>query len=147
MSVPNQKIVEILSAPPCNKENLYTVIALDILEEATLNIRGEALRLWLYFVKNRGGYTFELSQRAAETFGIKRDSYYTAVNKLIDAGYLVPKREGSNYYFFRASLTMLIPIEGEPLLDPMEYLATPQDKLKIDRRARQEAMGFGSFGT
>jgi hypothetical protein len=53
-------------------------------------IKGESLKLWLYLNKNQDGYTFDLSQKALEAWGLKKDSYYTAKDKLIELGYLIP---------------------------------------------------------
>ena len=63
-------------------------------------LKGETLKLWLYLNKNQSGFQLELSQKACEQWGIKKDAYYTARKKLITLGYLVPKEEGSNIYIF-----------------------------------------------
>jgi hypothetical protein len=73
---------------------------LDALQRAMNTLKGETLKLWLYFVKNQDGYQFELSQKALAEWGLKKDAYYKAVNKLIEVGYLTPVREGSNIYIF-----------------------------------------------
>ena len=41
-----------------------------------------------------------MSQKACEAWGIKKDAYYKAVESLINNKYLVPVRDGSNYYIF-----------------------------------------------
>lgn len=63
-------------------------------------LKGETLKLWLYLNKNQSGFQLELSQKACEQWGIKKDAYYTARKKLIELGFLVPKAEGSNIYIF-----------------------------------------------
>ena len=62
--------------------------------------------MWLYLNKNQDNYRLELSQKACEEWGIKKDSYYDGVRNLIDKGYLRPQRAGSNIYvFFENRLT------------------------------------------
>ena len=56
--------------------------------------------MWLYFNKNRDGYEFELSQKACQLWGIKKDSYYNGIRELQSKGYLLPIYEGSNIYKF-----------------------------------------------
>ena len=56
--------------------------------------------MWLYLNKNQERYTFELSRAACLEWGIKKDSYYDGIKELIDKGYLVQARDGSNYYTF-----------------------------------------------
>ena len=56
--------------------------------------------MWLYLNKNQDNYRFELSQKACEERGIKKDSYYDGIRNLIDNGYLRPMRPGSNIYIF-----------------------------------------------
>ncbi len=58
-----------------------------------------ALQLYLYFAKNKDGYEFALSQKAAEEAGIKKTSYHKYLNYLIDEGYLVWRR-GNTYDFY-----------------------------------------------
>lgn len=73
-----------------NKNNLYATINLDALQEAMCNLNGSSgLLLWLYLDKNAEGYTLDLSQKACEAWGLKRDSYYRAFKELEDKGYLI----------------------------------------------------------
>lgn len=65
-----------------------------------INLKESGLKLWLYINKNQDNYKLELSQRACESWGIKRASYYRAVDELIEKGYLQQQKEGSNIYFF-----------------------------------------------
>ena len=100
MSVENQKIVEIGERPERNKENLYAMVNLEALKEAMRNLKGSSLKMWLYFNKNQDGYKFELSRVNCMEWGIKKDSYYSAIEDLIRRKYLVPRRKGSNCYRF-----------------------------------------------
>lgn len=78
---------------------------LDALQEAMTKLKGETLKLWLYLNKNQDSYQLELSQKACEAWGLKKDAYYTAVNKLKELGYLTPVKEGSNIFIFHESLS------------------------------------------
>lgn len=60
------------------------------------NLKGETLKLWLYCNKNQDNYQFELSQKALQDWGLKKDAYQTAKKKLMELGYLVPTSEDSN---------------------------------------------------
>ena len=100
MSVPNQERI-IVKKSKTNKDNLYLCANLEALQEAMTIIKNSsALKLWLYLVKNQNGYEFELSQVDCQKWGISRSSYYRAKNELIELGYLVPVREGSNIFSF-----------------------------------------------
>lgn len=84
----NQKNVELADRVPRNKENIYATINIAALQQAMINIKGEALKLWLYINKNQDNYTFDLSQKELEKWGLKKDSYYNAIAKLVELGYL-----------------------------------------------------------
>ena len=59
-----------------------------------------ALQLYLYLAKNADGYSFALSQKAAEEeVGIKKTSFHKYIDLLIPAGYLV-RRSGNTYDFY-----------------------------------------------
>ena len=100
MSVPNQKIVEIGTRTARNGNNLYATMNLDALQQAMKTLKGSSLKMWLYFNKNQEHYAFELSRADCLEWGIKKDSYYDGIEELIEKGYLVQSREGSNLYTF-----------------------------------------------
>ena len=100
MSVANQKIVQIAPRVKRDKEHLFAMINLDAASKATKNLKGSSFKLWFYIDKNQEKYQFELSQKACADWGIKKDSYYSAVNELIEQNYLVPVSDGSNYFYF-----------------------------------------------
>lgn len=100
MSVPNQDIVKVGVRPAWNENNKFCRTHLDALQDAMCNLKGETLKLWLYLNKNQDNYQLELSQKACEAWGLKKDAYYTAKKKLIELGYLTPISEGSNIYIF-----------------------------------------------
>lgn len=101
MSVPYQKIVKIQPRIKRNANNRYAMFNLEALSEATKNLNGSGLKMWLYLNKNQDGFEVELSQAAcSRDWGIKKDSYYNGIKELIIQGYLVPICEGSNIYYF-----------------------------------------------
>lgn len=95
----NQKTVELADRVPRNKENIYSTINIAALQQAMINIKGEALKLWLYIDKNQDNYKFDLSQKELEKWGLKKDSYYNAINKLIELGYLVVKDNNKMIFY------------------------------------------------
>ena len=100
MSVQNQDIIKLAKREPWDSNNKFARMHLDALQDAMNNLKGETLKLWLYLDKNIDSYELELSQKACEEWGLKKDAYYTAKKKLIELGYLVPIRDGSNIYNF-----------------------------------------------
>ena len=88
-TVPNQKTIAI-NKEKCDKDHLYATINLEALQDAMIDLSGEALKLWLYMAKNQNGYTFALSPIDAVKWGIgSKSSYIRAVNKLIKEKYLI----------------------------------------------------------
>lgn len=100
MSVPNQKIVQVAPRTARSKTNLYATMNIDALQQAMRDLKGSGLKMWLYFNKNQNNYTFELSRKACEEWGIKKDSYYDGLRKLEEKGYLRQSHQGSNFYQF-----------------------------------------------
>ena len=100
MAFSNQITIKIEQREAFNKSNLYCMFHLDAMQLAMQTLKGETLKLWLYLSKNQDNYQFDLSQKALEEWGLKKDAYYTAVKKLKELNYLTPVREGSNIYYF-----------------------------------------------
>ena len=100
MSVANQKIVQIAPRTKRDSEHLFAMMNIDALQAAVQDLKGSALKMWLYFNKNQDGYKFELSQKACQAWGIKKDSYYDGIRELELKGYLIPIYAGSNIYKF-----------------------------------------------
>lgn len=82
-----------------DKNHLYATINLDAMNQAMNILRGEHFKLWLYLNKNQEGYEFDLSQKACEAWGIKKDTYHKAKASLVEAGYLVSS-DGSHFQFY-----------------------------------------------
>ena len=74
----------------------------DALNKAMNELNGNSgLLLWLYLNKNNDKFfPVELSQKACEEWGLKKDSYYRAFKELEKHGYLIQKQENSNIYLF-----------------------------------------------
>ena len=123
MSVPNQKIVEIGTRTARNGNNLYATMNLDALQQAMKTLKGSSLKMWLYFNKNQEHYAFELSRADCLEWGIKKDSYYDGIEELIEKGYLVQSREGSNLYTFYE-----LPHTGKPNSDKQNHYFTEETK-------------------
>ena len=72
----------------------------DALQQAMTKLKGSGLKMWLYINKNQDNYRFELSRKACDDRGIKKDSYYDGFNDWVKHGYLRLSKEGSNVYHF-----------------------------------------------
>lgn len=100
MSVPNQKIVQLAHRTARDKNHLYAMMNIDALQAAMQILNGSGLKLWLYLNKNQNNYRMELSRVDCAKWGIKKDSYYSAVDELIKKGFLVQDHNGSNVFWF-----------------------------------------------
>lgn len=105
MAVSNQNIVRVGTRDTFDKSHTYCLMHIDSLQAAMCNLKGETLKLWLYCNKNQDGYQFELSQKALQEWGLKKDAYQTAKKKLMELGYLVPASEDSNVLIFYETLS------------------------------------------
>ena len=98
MGYANQRKVKIGKRAKRSRDNLFATFNLDALQEAMNNLNGSSgLLLWLYLNKNMEGYSLELSQKAAEEWGLKRDSYYRAFKELEAKGYLIVGQHGYEF--------------------------------------------------
>lgn len=98
MKYPNQKLISI-HKEVCDETHFYMKTNKKAMYQAMKTFHGRkapTFELWCYLSANAEDYTFALSQVAVEeAIGMKIDAYNTAVNNLIEEGYLVV-REGSN---------------------------------------------------
>ena len=53
-----------------------------------VDLDNNSFKLWLYIEKNQDGFELELSQKACESWGLKKDSYRRAKSELIQKNYL-----------------------------------------------------------
>lgn len=84
----NQITVVMGDRLPRDGEHPYTKQNIDALQRAMVELKGESFKLWVYLSKNKDGETWDLSQKACEAWGIKKDSYYKAKEVLVEKGYL-----------------------------------------------------------
>ena len=71
----------------------------ETIKAAARDLDGKTFKLWIYLAMNGNGYKVELSSKDLSDFGLKDDSYYRAVNELIQSGYLV-KQSGNLFFFY-----------------------------------------------
>ena len=105
----NQKTVTTKSAKH-DKENIYATINIEALTVAMSLLKPNTFKLWCYMAKNQNNYTFALSAVDACRFcNISKNTYHTAVQELIDNGYLV-NTGGNNFDFWEEVQEYDVPI-------------------------------------
>ena len=78
------------------------------------------MQLYLYLASNADGYNFNLSQEDAEkSAGIRRTTFHTYINLMIEKGYLV-KSKGNCYDFYEVPRGKP-PAETEPQDEPANH--------------------------
>ena len=95
------------------------------------------LLLWLYLDKNADGYRLELSQKACEEWGIKRDSYYRAVKELQDKGYL-QETGGGRFIFHEAGAPQEATGSGGGAIVSSATIAKPENLSDFAREQEQK---------
>jgi len=119
-SYPNQRTVIMpkVGERIRDKDHKYGMFSIDA-AKTVAKLGYSTFLLYIIIEKNQDGYEFELSPKALESeWGLKVDAYRSAFKKLVDNGYLIPKREKSNTYYFKE-----FPIVGK----------TIEEKIIIDR--------------
>ena len=112
MAYANQRKIRVAQRAKRSRDNLYATFNLDALQQAMSDLNGSSgLLLWLYLNKNQEGYALDLSQKACESWGLKRDSYYRAFRELVSKGYL--KIGDNGYEFFERSENHTEPTENQ----------------------------------
>lgn len=97
-TVPNQRKVTI-HREECKKD--FLLIKKENWYAANKDLEPYGLQLYLYLAGNKDGFNLELSQEAAENIvGIKKTTFHKYINLMIEKGYLVQRKEGSNLYDF-----------------------------------------------
>lgn len=112
MSVPNQRVIQIAQREKRDKNHLYAMYNQEALQQAMTKLKGSGLKMWLYINKNQDNYRLELSRKACEAWGIKKDSYYDGFNDLVNHGYLRLSHSGSNIYYFHENALAEKPPSG-----------------------------------
>lgn len=85
---PNQKQITI-EKQPIGKNDYFLMVQKDALERAAQKLDAGPFKLYIYLADNMNGFRINLSQIAVErSFGMGKNQFYKAIDKLIDAGYL-----------------------------------------------------------
>lgn len=102
-TVPNQRTIKTNKAPHSGTkaEEYYTPINLTALQKAMTRLGGNAFKMWCYLGKNQNNYTFALSRVDTLAWcGFSKNTYTAAFNELVEKGFLVQAKDGSNHYDF-----------------------------------------------
>lgn len=99
-SNPNQRIIT-TKKELCNKDNIYTLINLEALQKAMKILKPTTFEMWVYLGKNQDNHTFALSKVDCLSWcNFSASTYQSAFKELIETGYLVQSKDGSNHYDF-----------------------------------------------
>lgn len=94
----NQKLITVHRNDP---EGRFTVISLKSIDQAAMNLKDGAFKLWIFFCKNQNNYTFAPSSSVLmRTFNMKKNKYDNAIHELIEKGYLVQDKANPFEYIF-----------------------------------------------
>lgn len=108
LSVPNQRKVTICYDPNTAKGGHYVKLYHRVMDKAMKDFAQHSsystLYLYLYLIRNKNGYTFELSRSdvMAHT-GLSKDTYSKSFNDLVKLGYLVQLGGSARYNFYAES--------------------------------------------
>lgn len=106
---PNQKRITIIKQQ-CDSKHIYAMINIDAIKNAAQQLKPSAFKLWIYLAKNQFGYSLDLSSKAVlEEFNMKKDMYDSAVQELIEKGFLVLYKDKTFYYFYEVPLPGNVP--------------------------------------
>ena len=107
LTAPNQKVVTIYKAK-CDTKNQYSKTNIEVEAEAMRDLKHTTFKLWRYLSWNQDGYNFALSSKdVADKTGLSIATFPSCVKELIENGYLIPRKEGSNCYsFFERSFNL-----------------------------------------
>ena len=83
-------------------------------QRALQNLRDSSFRLWFYLAKNKDEFELGLSQKACANWGLKKDSYYRAVQELKQKGYLILENEVWHFYEEPKEQVEISVLEMEP---------------------------------
>ena len=108
-TVANQKTITTKSAPH-DKNNIYACLNIEAMGAAMELLKPNAFKVWCYLAKNQNNYTFALSAVDCCKFcNISKPTYLSAINELIDNGYLV-NTTGNHYDFYEQKQEEIITV-------------------------------------
>jgi len=70
------------------------------MQHAAQELKGDRFKLWMYLSKNKDSFKLDLSPSALAKWGIKKDTYYRAVEDLTVLGYLTEIQGGNDEWIF-----------------------------------------------
>lgn len=109
---PNQITINFKEKIKTDKEHPYCLYNTEAMQKAMKNLKGESFKLWCYLAYLPVGTEFALGQTPVENYtGIKKDTYYTSKDLLIEKGYIV-KEDDNRWYFYE---------------EPKRYVPTAKD--------------------
>ena len=138
---PNQKVVTTHKAES-NKENIYGILNIEALHQASKVMNDKEFRLYVYMSCQQDGYTYGLSPKAIkERIGLSEDRCRAAVNGLIDKGYLKKQTDGSNLYDFFENPAGIINIQSSNISkrDKSPYIKRENNTPKTSREILQDS--------
>lgn len=98
-TVENQKII-IIDKTKTGKDN-FALIDGVVVEHALTALKGNVFKVWMYLARWGTSKRFALSSsHCCDMCNISRPTYNSAINELIEKGYLVRKEKDSNIYIF-----------------------------------------------
>lgn len=106
MSVPNQLKVQIATRRPWGnkqdkKKDTFARIHIDAAKEARKLLKGETFAFWFALNSWADDSSFDLSfAYMRDHWNFSESTYKRAKKELMELGYLVPVKEGSNVYLF-----------------------------------------------
>ena len=100
---PNQITINFKNKLINDKTHPYNIYNDDAMSKAMHDLKGESFKLWCYLARFPKDAEFSLGQTPVEHYaGIKKDTYYSSKDALIDKGYIV-KEEDNQWYFYEVA--------------------------------------------
>lgn len=126
---PNQKVITVKKTDS-DGNHIYGIFNLEACSLAAHELSDKAFRLYVFLNLNQDGYTFAFSPARIEAqFGINEKRCRSAVNELIDKGYVLQKEDGTNRYTF-----FELPIRENDVSNNAAALPISADDMPIEDR-------------
>lgn len=99
---PNQRTINHIYKEPCDANNIYAKINKDALFRARRELTDGEFSLWIFFASQSERLTdYDFGPTIIEKeLGIKRAKYTSAIDGLVQKGYLVPAERKGYYDFY-----------------------------------------------
>lgn len=141
ITYPNQKVIQVKSMLHNGKDKSqpYGCINIEASNRAARVLKPNAYRMYIRIVLNQDGHEFALSPKTMrEEIGISPTGYETAVKNLIDAGYLVQIRNGSNKYIFYENPPEKVEVAVPVYCPPITTIAVANTpKIEVDSSPKE----------